>query len=113
MMSIFLLNVCTIGCTGCERHAGYGGEALSTTDHMLQAAAEVIPSSNAALARTVGAYIGIGSADCDALCRQHGVYAGAMRRPLCLQPTVCNMQQLMQQEVPIARARKPLSCTDA
>ncbi len=80
---------------------------------MLQAAAEVIQSSssNAALAgRAVGAYIGIGSGDYDALCRQHGVYAGAMH--LCPQPPTCGIQQLLLQHVPVALARKSLPCTE-
>ena len=57
----------------------------------VQAAAEVAPAGTAALAgRAIGAYIGIGSGDYDALCRQHGVHAGAMHCALSKRPITCS-----------------------
>ena len=53
--------------------------------YVAQAAAQASADGVSALtARAVGAYIGIGSGDYDALCRQHGVSAGAPRLSLHL-----------------------------
>ena len=50
---------------------------------MVQAAVEASAGGVGALmALAVGAYIGIGSGDYDALCRKHGVSTGAMRNNL-------------------------------
>ncbi len=113
-MYFFMLSVNNTS-TSYARHAGHDGGALNIAMHMLQAASEVITSSsNAALAgRAVGAYVGIGSGDYDALCRQHRVYAGAMHRPLGRNPRPVSIQHLMLQDVPFAQARKLLSCTDS
>jgi hypothetical protein len=48
-----------------------------------QAAAEASADAVSVLSRCAfGAYIGIGSGDYDALCREHGMLTGAICRPL-------------------------------